>query len=163
MQKIGLLSDTHNFFDDALRNFFKDVDVLWHAGDIGSVELLDELRKFKPTIAVYGNIDSVDLRAELNEFEDFLCEEVRVIMTHIGGFPGKYEKKLKKLLSTNSYNLVITGHSHILKILYDKTNEHLHMNPGACGQVGFHQYRTAVRFIVNKNKFEMLEVWEKER
>ena len=160
MTRIGLMSDTHGYIDPKVFNYFKEVDEIWHAGDIGTIEVVDELKKFKPLRAVYGNIDGGDIRIELNEFERFKCEEVEVLMTHIGGKPGKYYPKAIEQLKTKSPQLFICGHSHILLVKMDPNFDMLWMNPGACGFKGFHSVKTLIRFSITKSKIHDLEVIE---
>lgn len=160
MKKIGLLSDTHSFLDLKIYEYFKKVDEIWHAGDIGSLEVLDELRKFKPVRAVYGNIDDSKIRMEAPEFNRFQIEEVEVLITHIAGKPGKYSKQLFEELEKKAPKLLVCGHSHILLVQMDKRYNMLWMNPGACGFKGFHQVKTILRFEINKDKIENLEAIE---
>ncbi len=133
MTRIGLISDTHSFFDERFKELFKEVDEIWHAGDIGDIKVLDRLKEFKKVRAVWGNIDDRVIRQELNEHERFRCEQVDVWMTHIGGYPGKYFVGIKNELAKNPPQLFISGHSHILKVIYDKQFNLLHLNPGAVG------------------------------
>ena len=158
--KIGLLSDTHSFLDDDFFNLFSECDEIWHAGDVGNFKIIDQLEAFKPTVGVYGNIDDKSIRAAwpLNVLE--VREGMKIFMTHIAGKPGKYYKRVQKILIEERPDLVICGHSHILRVIYDKKLEHLHMNPGACGHHGFHQIRTALRFDINNGKIENAEVIE---
>lgn len=160
MKKIGLLSDTHGFVDPKIYEYFKEVDEIWHAGDIGDIEVTDELKKFKPLRAVYGNIDNAEIRSEFGEFEEFKCEDVNVLMTHIAGKPGKYYQKAHERLKIKSPNLFICGHSHICLVQMDKQFDMLWMNPGACGFKGFHQVKTLLRFSITKDKIHDLEVIE---
>lgn len=160
MTRIGLLSDTHAFFDPRFYELFKDVDQLWHAGDIGSTEVLDAMMAFKPTTAVWGNIDGAPLRRQLKEHERFMCEDVDVWITHIGGYPGKYAPQVKAALTANPPKLFIAGHSHILKVIYDKKFDLLHLNPGAAGLYGFHAVRTALRFAIDGDRILQMEVIE---
>lgn len=160
---IGLLSDTHGCFDDKLMRFFADVDELWHAGDIGNIETADRIRAFKPLRAVYGNIDGAEVRAVYPKVLRFDCEGVDVMMTHIGGYPRHYEPEVKQVLKTNPPAVFIAGHSHILKVMYDKTYNLLHINPGAAGRSGFHQVRTAIRFTIERGEIKNLEVGEWDR
>lgn len=160
MKRIGLLSDTHSYFDTRFLELFKDVDEIWHAGDIGDIKVLDELRRFKPVIAVYGNIDGSLIRQEITEILEFECERVKVFMIHIGGYPGKYDKRVKKQLIKKQPGLFISGHSHILKVIYDKELELLHLNPGAAGLSGFHAVRTALRFTIDGPNVKDMEVIE---
>ncbi|MCG8581858.1 MAG: metallophosphatase family protein [Bacteroidales bacterium] len=160
MTKIGLLSDTHSYLDERFVELFKDVDEIWHAGDIGDIRVLDKLRAFKTVRAVYGNIDGLDIRQELKAHERFMCEDVDVWMTHIGGYPGKYDNLVKGKIYTNPPKLFISGHSHILKVMYDKKLDLLHLNPGACGISGFHAVRTALRFAIDNESIKDMEVIE---
>lgn len=160
MTRIGLLSDTHSYLDERFNELFKDVDEIWHAGDIGDIRVLDQLRLLKPVRAVYGNIDGADIRMELKAHERFMCEEVDVWMTHIGGYPGKYDNLVKGTIFTNPPKLFISGHSHILKVMYDKQLELLHLNPGASGISGFHAVRTALRFAIDGKVIKDMEVIE---
>ncbi len=160
MVKIGLLSDTHGFLDSSIYKYFKDCDEIWHAGDIGTIEVFDELRKFKPTRAVFGNIDGHIIRSAMPEHLYFEIEGLKVYITHIGGYPGKYNFGVKSFLQKNPTNLFICGHSHILKVMYDNTFKLLHINPGAAGNHGFHQVKTLIRFEINEGKPQNLEVIE---
>lgn len=158
--KIGLLSDTHSYLDKAVFTYFKDCDEIWHAGDFGNMELIEELAAFKPLRGVYGNIDGKDIRLQYPEHLRFTCEGLDVWMTHIGGYPGKYSPLVKPEISKNPPKLFICGHSHILKVQYDPKLELLHLNPGAAGKQGWHQVRTLMRFDINGGKIENLEVIE---
>jgi len=160
---IGLLSDTHSYYHPKIESFFKDVDEIWHAGDIGDNEIIQRLRNFKNTRAVYGNIDGQELRYELKETELFKCENINVLMTHIGGYPGNYRVGVKKQLVDENIQLFISGHSHILKVMPDKKLDLLHINPGASGTQGFHHRITMVRFKINGNNIEDLEVFDAPR
>lgn len=160
MKRIGLLSDTHTFIDEKVLDFFKDCDEIWHAGDIGNIETADKISEFKPLKAVYGNIDGQDIRAVYPKIQFFECEQVKVLMTHIGGYPGKYERDMKVLIEKMKPNLFISGHSHILKVIYDNKNELLHINPGAAGKSGMHKVKTAVRFNIKGKEIKDLEVFE---
>ena len=160
MLKIGLLSDTHSFLDPKVFEYFKDVDEIWHAGDIGSIEVTDALKKFKPLRAVYGNIDDHILRSEFPEFNRFTIENVEVLMTHIGGKPGKYSIPAFDALNEKAPKLFICGHSHILLVKMDPKFNMLWMNPGACGIKGFHQVKTLLRFQINGDKIQNLEAIE---
>ncbi len=162
MVKIGLISDTHSFFDPRLFELFKDVDEIWHAGDIGDMKVLEQIGGFKPYRAVYGNIDGAELRKMLNRHERFRCEDVDVWMTHIGGYPGRYDRSVKKELTENPPKLFICGHSHILKIMYDKKLDLLHINPGAAGKYGFLKVRTALRFVIDGDTIKNMEIIELE-
>ena len=161
MMRIGLLSDTHGYLDPTLRDHFSECSEIWHAGDIGNPELLDELRSWGKQIrAVYGNIDSAEIRQETQENHLWECEQVRVLMTHIAGYPGRYKPRVRTLIERYQPHLVICGHSHILKVIYDHSLEHLHINPGACGIHGLHHMRTAVRFTIASDKITELQVIE---
>ena len=163
MTRIGLLSDTHGLLDRRIFEHFKNVDEIWHAGDIGSAEVLQALREFKPTRAVYGNMDSGDVRYSLPEFYRFRVEEVNVIMTHIGGYPGKYNPWLIPWFRKEPPNLFVCGHSHILKVQYDPLYKFLTMNPGAAGKQGWQPCQTLLRFTIDGSKIDNLEVIELER
>ena len=161
MTRIGLMSDTHGFIDPKIYDYFKDVDEIWHAGDVGDVTVIDELRKFKPVRGVYGNIDATDVRMEFPEFNRFRCEDVEVLITHIAGKPGKYSKPAFDELEKNGApKLFICGHSHILLVKNDPRFNMLWMNPGACGFKGFHQVKTVLRFSITGDRIHDLEVIE---
>lgn len=161
MKRIGLLSDTHSYLDPKIKSYFQEVDEIWHAGDIGSIELLDELKSFKPTRAVWGNIDNHEIRRETKEFLRFTIEGVEVLITHIGGRPGKYSKPAFDELSKNGApKLFICGHSHITLVQMDKIHDMLWMNPGACGFKGFHAIKTILRFSISGDRIHDLEVIE---
>lgn len=160
MTKIGLLSDTHGHLDSKIFKHFSEVDEIWHAGDIGNIELIDELRKFKPLRAVYGNIDSNEIRQEIPKNLSFTIEEVKIAMTHIAGKPGKYVREARELIEKERPTLFVCGHSHILMVKNDPNFNMLWMNPGACGYKGFHQVKTLLRFNINKDRIEHLEVIE---
>lgn len=160
MKRIGLLSDTHGYWDERYRDYFAECDEIWHAGDIGSDELIDKLEQIKPVRAVYGNIDSHQMRLRFPQHQKFTMEGVKVWMTHIGGYPGKYEPSVSKLIHYNPPGLFISGHSHILKVMSDKRLGLLHINPGAAGKYGFHTKRTLVRFTLDNGAVRELEVIE---
>lgn len=160
MKKIGLLSDTHGFLDEKLLDLFSVCDEIWHAGDIGDESVSNRLENFKTFRAVYGNIDGTAIRAVYPEKIFFLCEEVKVFMIHIGGYPGNYAPGIKEQLAQHKPGLFICGHSHILKIMRDDKNNLLHMNPGAAGKHGMHKMRTALRFIVEEKNIKNVEVIE---
>ncbi len=160
MTRIGLLSDTHSYFDDKFKELFKDVDEIWHAGDLGDIKVLDAMQKLKPTRAVFGNIDDAVIRSELKKDLRFVCDGVDVLMTHIGGYPGKYSPNIKSKLFKNPPKLFIAGHSHILKVIYDDKLNCLHINPGAAGISGFHAVRTAIRFVLDSGNISDLEIIE---
>jgi len=163
MKRIGLLSDTHGFIHERIYTFFEKVDEIWHAGDFGNIETADKFAQFKPLIGVYGNIDGQDVRTVYPMHQRFKCEEVDVWMTHIGGYPGRYEQYVKPDIFTHPPDLFISGHSHILKVIYDKKLDFLHMNPGAAGIHGFHKVCTALRFAIEENNIRDLEIWEIKR
>jgi putative phosphoesterase len=160
MKKIGLISDTHGFLDARLFELFSEVDEVWHAGDIGDDNVISDLEAFKPCRAVFGNIDDWNIRLKLTEHQRFDFEGVKVWMTHIGGYPGKYSPLVKHDLFQSPPDLFICGHSHILKVMYDKNLQCLHVNPGAAGRSGLHQVRTAIRFGVEQGQVQDLEVIE---
>jgi putative phosphoesterase len=160
MKRIGLLSDTHGFLDPKIYTYFADVEEIWHAGDVGSLEVIDELRRFKPVRGVFGNIDDHMVRKEWPEFDRFFCEDVEVLITHIGGKPGNYSKPAFDELERRAPKLFICGHSHILMVKMDKRYNMLWMNPGACGNKGFHQVKTLLRFSVTADRIHDLEVIE---
>lgn len=160
MTRIGLLSDTHGYWDDRYEKYFSECDEIWHAGDIGTMELVDRLAAIRPLRAVYGNIDGGDLRLRFSERYRFRCEDVEVLMKHIGGYPGHYDASIRGSLFARPPKLFIAGHSHILKVLYDKTLQCLHINPGAAGIYGFHTKRTLVRFTIDGSEIKDLEVIE---
>nr|WP_314544982.1 metallophosphoesterase family protein [uncultured Empedobacter sp.] len=160
MKKILLLSDTHSYIDDRILEYAQKADEIWHAGDIGDISVTDRLAKIKPLRAVYGNIDDSKVRAEFPLHNRFTLEDVDVWMTHIGGYPGKYNPTIRKEITENPPKLFICGHSHILKVMPDKQLGLIHMNPGAVGKHGFQKVRTMLRFELNKGKIENLEVIE---
>lgn len=160
MKKILLLSDTHSYIDDAILKYVHQADEVWHAGDIGDLAVTDAIQKIKPLRAVYGNIDDAQARLEFPLNNRFMCEEVDVWITHIGGYPDKYNVTIREEIRKNPPNLFICGHSHILKVQYDRKLNLLHMNPGAAGKHGFHHVRTMLRFEINGKKIEKLEVIE---
>ena len=160
MKKILLLSDTHSYIDDAILKHVKYADEVWHAGDIGDLKVTDSIKVLKPLRAVYGNIDDAAARTEFPLHNRFKCEDADVWMTHIGGYPPKYNSKVRAALIANPPDLFITGHSHILKVMPDKTLNLLHMNPGAAGKHGFHKVRTMLRFKIDGKQIKDLEVIE---
>ena len=160
MTKILLLSDTHGYMDDDILKYVKQADEVWHAGDIGDLKVTDAIAKLKPLQAVYGNIDDAKARIEFPENNRFKCEEVDIFMTHIGGYPPKYNKRTLTLIKNNPPRIFISGHSHILKVIPDKRYNLIHMNPGAVGKYGFHKVRTMLRFTIDGKKIENLEVIE---
>src|SRR5690606_153610 len=158
--KILLLSDTHSYIDERILDYASQADEVWHAGDIGSLNVTDELAKVAKLRAVYGNIDSAEIRKEFPLNNRFQIENLDVLMTHIGGYHGKYSPAIREEIYKNPPKLFISGHSHILKVMPDKKLNLLHMNPGACGIHGFHQVRTMIRFEINSGKIENPEVIE---
>lgn len=163
MKKILLISDTHGFIDDQILKFVKLADEVWHAGDIGDLKVTDAIEKLKPLRAVYGNIDDAKARSQFPLNNRFLCEEVDVLITHIGGYPGRYSPAIREEINSNPPRLFICGHSHILKVMNDKKRGLLHMNPGAAGKHGFHKVRTMLRFEIDGKNISNLEVIEFER
>lgn len=160
MKKIGIISDTHGSFDGGLREFLAGVDEIWHAGDFGSIGTADAIAAFKPLVGVYGNIDGGATRIVYPESRVWECEGVRVAMTHIGGYPGRYDPRACHLIKKSGPGLFVAGHSHILKVQFDKINDLLYINPGAAGNSGFHNVRTAVRLVVDGGNMSDLEVGE---
>ena len=167
MKQIGLISDTHGYFDDAVFDYFKDCDEVWHAGDFGSISLVDDLRNGLNAIGnnalirgVYGNIDGIDIRSIYPEKLQFDCEGIKVLIQHIGGYPGRYAPGIKKLITENNIKLFISGHSHILKVMYDEALGCLHINPGAAGKQGWHKVKTIIRFKIEGNDIKDCEVIE---
>jgi putative phosphoesterase len=158
---VGLISDTHGVFSDEFKAFLEPVDEIWHAGDFGGgLDLAREIASFKPLIGVAGNCDNCNLRFEHPLHRVFECGGLRVLMTHIGGYPGRYDAKARKLINEHRPDIFVCGHSHILKVQYDKTLNMLYINPGAAGNHGFHKVRTLVRFAIDKGEFKDLEVIE---
>lgn len=160
MIRIGLISDTHGFLDDSVFKHFENCDEIWHAGDFGTIELADRLAAFKPLRGVYGNIDGKELRQTYPENLRFNCEGLDVWMTHIGGYPDRYSPAVKQAIYANPPGLFISGHSHILKAIFDKKINCLHLNPGAAGKQGWHKVRTMMRFAISEGKVKNLEVIE---
>jgi putative phosphoesterase len=160
LKKILLLSDTHGFIDDQILKFVKQADEVWHAGDIGDIKVADAIRTLKPLRAVYGNIDNSVIRTEFPLDNRFIIDKLDVWMTHIGGYPNRYDARVKAKIALDPPNLFISGHSHILKVMNDKKFKLLHLNPGAAGKYGFHQVRTMLRFEINHGQVENLEVIE---
>lgn len=160
MRKILLLSDTHSYIDEKILKYAAQADEIWHAGDIGNLNVTDELKKIKPLRAVYGNIDDDKARMEFPMNNRFMCEGVDVWITHIGGYPGKYNQEIRTEIQLNPPKLFICGHSHILKVMFDKKLDLLHMNPGAAGISGFHKVRTMLRFVIDGDKVKDLEIIE---
>ena len=160
MKKILLLSDTHAHIDERILYYAKQADEIWHAGDIGVLAVTDQLSAIKPLRAVFGNIDNAEIRKEFPLHNRFMCEDIDVWITHIGGYPGKYSPAVKEEIKKNPPKLFISGHSHILKVMNDKSLNLLHMNPGAAGKQGFHQKRTMLRFKIDGKEIKDLEVIE---
>ncbi len=159
--KIGLISDTHGFLDEKVFTYFKNVDEIWHAGDIGTIDVLQQLKNFKRTLAVYGNIDHNGIQEVIPEDLIFMREEVKVYMTHIGGKPPSYNPKVRPIIDQERPRLFICGHSHILKVMQDPKREGLiYINPGAAGKQGFHRMKTLIRFEINKDQIENMQVIE---
>ena len=163
MKKILLISDTHGYIDEKIVKYANKVDEIWHAGDIGDISVSDKLKKIKPLRAVYGNIDDQKIRAEFPLHNRFICEKVNVWITHIGGYPKRYNPKILEELKSNPPDLFISGHSHILKVINDKQLDLLHINPGAIGKHGLHRVRTMIQFEINGKKIENLSVIEFKR
>ncbi|MBN8704060.1 MAG: metallophosphoesterase family protein [Bacteroidetes bacterium] len=160
MKRIGLISDTHSYFEEKLPKFLSECDEIWHAGDIGSLELCDKLNKIKPLKAVYGNIDNTSIRKEYPEYHFFTCENVGVLLIHIAGSMPKYNTQVLELIQKHKPKLLICGHSHIAKVAFDKANNVLYMNPGAAGNHGFHQIKTMLRFTLENGDIKDLELIE---
>ena len=160
MRKIGVLSDTHGWWDEKYAEYFNECDEIWHAGDIGSDKLASQLAAFKPLRAVFGNIDGHSLRIQYPKIAHFKIEEVNVMMTHIGGYPGRYSPEIRKELYDTRPDLFVAGHSHILKVMFDKSLNCLFMNPGAAGKSGFHHVRTLLRFEIDGKAIKNLEAIE---
>lgn len=164
--KVGLISDTHGWIHPRLSEYFKDVDEIWHAGDIGNIQTADALSSFKPLRAVYGNIDDSVVRRVYNEDLFFMAEDIRVWITHIGGTPGHYDARIKRAIYDDPPGLFICGHSHIAKVMYDKKAGFLYINPGSAGYHGFHKFMTAIRFSIAGKKIldlELIELGERGR
>lgn len=159
MTRIGLISDTHGYFDDKVFEYFKDCDEVWHAGDFGE-GVANSLKEWKAVKGVFGNIDDQTIRSEFPEQIVFMCEEVKVMMRHIGGSPPSYNPATRKELALHKPKLFISGHSHILKVMYDEKISCLHMNPGAAGKHGWHKVRTLIRFVIDGKEMRECEVIE---
>ncbi|WP_042721194.1 metallophosphoesterase [Flavobacterium sp. B17] len=160
MTKILLLSDSHSYIDDRILEYAGQADEIWHGGDFGSMEVIEQLERIKPLKGVYGNIDNAKIRTEFPEVSRFFCENVEVLMIHIGGYPGKYSPLAKQAITEKAPKLFISGHSHILKVMFDQKNNLLHLNPGACGKQGWHKMRTMMRFVIDDTEIKDLEVIE---
>ena len=160
MKQIGLISDTHSYLDEAVFRHFEKCDEIWHGGDFGSSLISEKLQQFKPLRGVYGNVDGKDIRSEFEEVLTFSCEDVPVLMIHIGGYPGKYSPLAKAEIIRHKPKMFISGHSHILKVMYDDKHQCLHMNPGAAGKQGWHKVRTLIRFVIDGSDIRNCEVIE---
>lgn len=160
MLQVGIFSDTHGAIHPKLFTFFKDCDELWHAGDWGSPEAVEEIKNFKPLRSVYGNIDRTEIRSQFDEVLEFETEKLKVCMLHIGGYPGHYSLRFKKVLKARVPDIMVCGHSHILKVMRDPLNNLMHFNPGAAGNQGFHKVCTALRLQIDKGQLSGLEVLE---
>lgn len=160
MTRIGLIADTHGFLDETVASHFRDCDEIWHAGDFGEGGVIESLQQLKPLRGVYGNIDSALIHKEFPEQLVFQCEGVKVMMRHIGGYPPRYNPATKKELGIHRPQLFISGHSHILKVMYDDALQCLHMNPGAAGKQGWHKVRTVIRFVIEGSNMRDCEVVE---
>lgn len=160
MTRIGLISDTHGFLDEQVFKHFDKCDEIWHAGDFGTAMIAGQLRAFKPLRAVYGNIDGADIRSQFGEIATFRIENVKVMMKHIGGYPPKYNAETQKQVIAEKPQLFISGHSHILKVMFDEALQCLHMNPGAAGKQGWQKVRTLIRFVIDGSNFKDCEVIE---
>lgn len=158
--KIGVISDTHGLFDKTLMEFLAPCDQIWHAGDFGSVEVADKIAAFKPLKGVYGNIDGGVMRRMFSEVNLFEVEGVKVLMTHIGGYPRHYAPKALQHIHTAQPKIFVAGHSHILKVIYDPIYDLLHINPGAAGNYGAHRVRTAIRFDIERGEIKNMEIGE---
>lgn len=160
LTRIGLISDTHGYLDETVFEHFKNCDEVWHVGDFGEGKIVESLKTFKPFKGVYGNIDGADIRTEFPEQLVFMCEEVKVMIRHIGGYPPRYNPATKKEMLIHQPQLFISGHSHILKVMFDEKLNCLHMNPGAAGKHGWHKVRTVIRFVIDGKKMKDCEVIE---
>jgi putative phosphoesterase len=163
MTRIGIVSDTHGYIDESLLEFFSDCNQVWHAGDIGDLKVTEAIAQKFELKAVFGNIDGTDARMLFNENNKFKCENLNIWITHIGGYPGNYDYRIKNELISNPPDIFVAGHSHILKIIYDKKYNFLHINPGAYGKSGFHKIRTAVKFDIDKSEILNMQILEKDR
>lgn len=163
MKKIGALSDTHGYLDEGLLKFLEGRDEIWHAGDIGNPAILQKLEKQASLRAVYGNIDGRDIRLQCPGIQSFDCEGMQILITHIGGKPGRYDQGIREQIRRIRPDIFICGHSHILRVEYDQHQRMLYVNPGAAGKTGFHKVRTAVRFELDKKDIRNMEVYEVDR
>ena len=160
MTRIGILSDTHGLLDERVFEHFENCDEIWHAGDWGSLEVVNKLQAFKPLRGVWGNIDGYEIRSLFPQHNRFRCENVKVWLTHIGGYPGKYDPLVRPAIFQQPPDLFVCGHSHILKVQFDRTYDILHINPGAAGKYGFHKVQTLIRLEIEGDKIQNLEVIE---
>ena len=158
--RIGLLSDTHGSLDEAVFTWFAECDEVWHAGDFGPVQILDDLKRFKPVRGVFGNTDGAEIRTKVSAELTWICEDLKIYMTHIGGYPGHYDPRAKRAILREQPGLFLAGHSHILKVMRDPELDLLHMNPGACGHIGWHKVRTMLRFTIEAGKISGVEAIE---
>jgi putative phosphoesterase len=163
MKQIGIMSDTHSFLNPALKDFFKDCDEIWHAGDWGDIKVLKALENWKPLRGVYGNIDAQEIRQIFPEINYFTIEDLQVCMIHIGGYPQHYAPHFKKIMHQKPIDLMVCGHSHILRVMRDTQFGWMHINPGACGNHGFQKVNTAVRLKIEGKRLFDLEIWEQKR
>lgn len=160
MSQILLLSDNHSHIDERILHYAESVDEIWHAGDIGNLQVLESLEKLKPLKAVFGNIDGTEVRKRCPEYQVFQSENKKVLILHIGGYPGRYSLRAQELITKHRPDVFISGHSHILKAMHDTKNHLLHLNPGACGKTGWHQVRTMLRFQIQADEIKDLEIIE---
>tara|TARA_B100001175_G_C19433800_1_gene602524 strand:+ start:17 stop:511 length:495 start_codon:yes stop_codon:yes gene_type:complete len=163
MKLIGLISDTHGYLDPRFTKHLKKCDEIWHAGDIGKIEVIEKLEEIAKVKSVYGNIDNHEIRLRYKKYLEFSCEEINVLITHIGGFPGKYVKEVEVIIKNKPPNLFICGHSHILRVINDKKLGLLHINPGAAGNTGIHKVKTIIIFNINVDKISNLKVIQLQR
>ena len=163
MKKIGIISDTHSYWDNNFIKYFSSCDEIWHAGDIGDLLITDKLKEIAPLKGVYGNIDNHKIRIVTKSDLIFRCEEMNVYITHIGGYPGKYKRDTEKKIKEIKPDIFICGHSHILKVINDKKNDLLHINPGAAGDYGIHQVKTMIKFTIDKDNIKDLKIIELKR
>ncbi len=160
MKRIGILSDTHGFFDEKIVRYFDDVDEIWHAGDIGTIAVTDKLSALKPLVAVYGNIDGTDLRTSFPEYEILEREGCKILLIHIAGATGKYTPQTRKLIQQHKPDILVCGHSHIVKVVKDENFHLLYINPGAAGVHGFHKMKTILRFEIENGKPQNMQLIE---
>ena len=160
MIRIGILSDTHSFLDPKIFTYFEHCDQVWHAGDIGSIEIIDQLNQFKKSKIVFGNIDGHVIRASVNESELFQVEDQKILIVHIAGKFGSYHANIRELIEKEKPTILVCGHSHLLKVAFDQKNKLFYINPGACGRIGFHAVRTIIRFVIDGTEIKNLEVIE---